>query len=317
MHDKGADKGRAIYNQRYKDTSQLNAKNNVHVNGGKMRPPEVKLLNPYGRTESYGLAVKSNGQQNTTEPRTQTRYSSQGRVRPDSHAHIGKCDGSKVIFLLYMSCFWCSGIGLVVFSILQMFDDVQPELWNLIQVQLDSSLQAAPVLHQLTLGVLVVGVTVCLISCLGCWAGLQDRRGGVRMVIIMLVLIMMGEVSVAVLAILIKSLIETDLERDLVARLREEYNMPEAELFTRAIDLAQTEFHCCGVTGPQDYSGTAWQREVNGADSSLKLPLTCCALNSTTSKQIFLDPFPTDLDKCQNLDIFSEGFRNSEVCMYK
>ena len=77
------------------------------------------------------------------------------------------------------------------------------------------------------------------------------------------------------------------------------------------------QFHCCGVTGPQDYSGTAWQREVNGADSSLKLPLTCCALNSTTSKQIFLDPFPTDLDKCQNLDICSEEFRNSEVCMYK
>ena len=61
----------------------------------------------------------------------------------------------------------------------------------------------------------------------------------------MLVLIMMGEVSVAVLAILIKSLIETDLERDLVARLREEYNMPEAELFTRAIDLAQTEVRDC------------------------------------------------------------------------
>ena len=44
--------------------------------------------------------------------------------------------------------------------------------------------------------------------------------------------------SVAVLAILVKSLVETDLKRDLTARLREEYNM--AEVFTRAVDLMQT-----------------------------------------------------------------------------
>ena len=60
-------------------------------------------------------------------------------------------------------------------------------------------------------------------------------------VIIMLVLLMVGEVSVAVIAILTKSLAETDLERDLVARLMEEYNMPGAEVFTRAVDLAQAK----------------------------------------------------------------------------
>ena len=57
----------------------------------------------------------------------------------------------------------------------------------------------------------------------------------------MLVILMVGEVSIAVLAILAKSLLETDLEMDLVGRLREEYNMIEREVFTRAVDLAQTQ----------------------------------------------------------------------------
>ena len=52
---------------------------------------------------------------------------------------------------------------------------------------------------------------------------------------------MVSEVSAAVLAILVKSLVETDLKRDLIGRLREEYNMAEAEVFTRAVDLMQTQ----------------------------------------------------------------------------
>jgi hypothetical protein len=51
---------------------------------------------------------------------------------------------------------------------------------------------------------------------------------------------MVSEVSAAVLAILVKSLVETDLKRDLTARLREEYNMAVAEVFTLAVDLMQT-----------------------------------------------------------------------------
>ena len=56
--------------------------------------------------------------------------------------------------------------------------------------------------------------------------------------------------SLAVLAILTKSLTETDLERDLIGRLREEYNMPGDELFTGAVDLTQTKvliFNVCKV----------------------------------------------------------------------
>ena len=52
---------------------------------------------------------------------------------------------------------------------------------------------------------------------------------------------MLCEVSVAVLAILMKSILETDLDRELLARLREEHNMAGAEVFTRAVDLAQTQ----------------------------------------------------------------------------
>ena len=120
-----------------------------------------------------------------------------------------------------------------------------------------SAVSPSPLLSYLTLGILVVGLAVCFTSCVGCWAGLAGGRGGVVMVrggrvlvecendflqvIIFLVILMIGEVSVAVLAIVAKSLLETDLERELLTRLREEYNMVDAEVFTRAVDLAQTQ----------------------------------------------------------------------------
>ena len=50
------------------------------------------------------------------------------------------------------------------------------------QVKLSSSLASAPLLLYLTSSLLVVGLVVCMTSCVGWWAGVQGVRGGVVMV---------------------------------------------------------------------------------------------------------------------------------------
>ena len=52
---------------------------------------------------------------------------------------------------------------------------------------------------------------------------------------------MTGQVITAVLSILTKSLVESDLQEDLLSRLQQEYNMAGGELFSRGMDLVQTK----------------------------------------------------------------------------
>ena len=53
---------------------------------------------------------------------------------PIFQAQPSEFSWSKVAFLLYISCYLCSGIGLLVFTSQKVLDQQQSELWNIIQV---------------------------------------------------------------------------------------------------------------------------------------------------------------------------------------
>ena len=52
---------------------------------------------------------------------------------------------------------------------------------------------------------------------------------------------MLTAVTVVVMSILVKSLAEEDLEKVLSQKLREEFNIFDHEVFTRAFDLVQSK----------------------------------------------------------------------------
>ena len=124
-----------------------------------------------------------------------------------------------------------------------------------------------------------------------------------------------GLLSIASIAIVARDLSQTQLAGDLLTRLELQYAMPgaEATLFTRVVDLVQSEFQCCGVSGPGDYQHTAWQtgRDHSDPDHQLRLPLTCCSL-ADHGAQAFLEPSPLNTTLCQT-DLQGGRFKHSQV----
>lgn len=93
-----------------------------------------------------------------------------------------------------------------------------------------------------------------------------------------------------------------NLEEDAMVRaLTGQYGIPGHEQFTSAIDLVQTQFHCCGISSDINYDTSYWQlQEYSRKD--LVVPLTCCVLdNSADEEHAYLDPRPSNLTLCQSL----------------
>ena len=90
---------------------------------------------------------------------------------------------------------------------------------------------------------------------------------------------------------------EESLVEELEDRLKVEFNQGGGEAFSRAVDLAQVTWSCCGIVGPEDYNASLWRRDQR-EDGGLVVPLSCCLLNPPQS---YLSPVPTDLARCQNV----------------
>lgn len=91
-------------------------------------------------------------------------------------------------------------------------------------------------------------------------------------------------------------------DNTLVATLTDQYGIPGHEQFTAAIDLAQTQFKCCGISSNIDYDTSYWRSKSYG-QKDLTVPLTCCVLDNEDDNvhTAYLDPKPSNLSVCQSI----------------
>ena len=73
------------------------------------------------------------------------------------------------------------------------------------------------------------------------------------------------------MGLLIRSLIEDSLVEELDDRLKGEFNMAGGEAFSRALDLAQVTWSCCGILGPDDFNSSLWRRDQREEGGTLGL----------------------------------------------
>ena len=126
-----------------------------------------------------------------------------------------------------------------------------------------------------------------------------------------------GLLTIAGIAIVARDLSQTQLGPALLTRLEQQYAMPGGEFFTRVVDMVQSQFQCCGISGPGDFRQTAWQsgRDQSESDNQLRLPLTCCSLTDHGA-EAFLEPRPLNTTLCQadhQADHQGERFKHSQV----
>ncbi|KAJ1525997.1 hypothetical protein ONE63_009176 [Megalurothrips usitatus] len=172
-----------------------------------------------------------------------------------------------------------------------------------------------PLLYYVSLAAMGLGLVVCAVAVLGCWASCLHSYCILGTYLFLLTLLLLGELAVGALAALGPQFLGLAVEQPrLTDALQRGYGVPGREQFTAAFDLAQVSLRCCGVSAGSDYHASWWRlRELGQRD--LLVPLSCCDLDNAREPDGFLDPRPANLSQCQSLQQdAARPYRHMEGC---
>ncbi|KAJ9583056.1 hypothetical protein L9F63_022598 [Diploptera punctata] len=219
----------------------------------------------------------------------------------------------KAVLVCCNLVFLLSGLALVILGAM-LLTDVQRVLLS--RLLGSTHMPSHPLFYYIALGMMGIGLLVCTAGVLGFWAACLHSHCLLAVFLMFLVMLLLGESSLVVLAIVCPEYLGITVSVTRLAEsLQKRYGVPGKDQFTAAVDLAQTVFQCCGMSGSIDYDVSWWRlRDLGQPD--LFLPLSCCVLsNHPEDSKAFLDPHPANLTACQSLDQgLYQSTRHTEGC---
>ncbi|TPP57640.1 23 kDa integral membrane protein [Fasciola gigantica] len=160
------------------------------------------------------------------------------------------------VFVFNIICLLCALLLIGVGAYVQVkFSAYGPELQKV--------WQAAPI------AILVLGGIILLVSFLGCCGAIRENVCMLYMYGVLLALLLIGEIVVAILAIVYKDKIDEKVKQ-VLSQYVQDYD--DVDEIARSIDVIQQNFQCCGANGPEDYHRAAGIPE--SCKSSLMVPYT-------------------------------------------
>ncbi|NWU92082.1 TSN1 protein, partial [Upupa epops] len=103
---------------------------------------------------------------------------------------------------------------------------------------------------------IVIGAILLVIGFLGCCGAQKESKCLLITFFSVVLIIFIGEVAVAVVALVYTSLAETLLTAVLTPLLREKYG--EDKRFTEIWNVTMTEVQCCGLNNYTDFNNSIW-----------------------------------------------------------
>ncbi|KAE8741371.1 hypothetical protein FOCC_FOCC013070 [Frankliniella occidentalis] len=216
-----------------------------------------------------------------------------------------KC--AKSILISFNMLFWLSGGTLIVLGAWVFLDPAKAHLFHLV-----SATQAKrDVIYYLAYVLLGIGGSILLIGFLGCCGALHERRCMIGTYVMFLIVLIVGEMGVAVLTFVFREEFLEGLDTRLSSELIEKYGMDienhylsnnvANKDFTTSVDFAQYRFNCCGMRNDSDYLETQWWKQSRSKDSRPRnVPLTCCVLANTDTEEAWQSPLPKQEQSCQD-----------------
>ncbi|XP_027212024.1 CD151 antigen isoform X3 [Penaeus vannamei] len=119
---------------------------------------------------------------------------------------------------------------------------------------------------------LLAGIVVIFAALLACCAILKEDRCSLLVYTFLLLLVFLLEAVGGVLAYVYEEQVMAELSHTLTQTFNENYMM-EPEV-TRAVDMMQREYHCCGALTFSQWRDSRWLQEGQGINNTV--PDSCC-----------------------------------------
>ncbi|CAF1059904.1 unnamed protein product [Adineta steineri] len=176
------------------------------------------------------------------------------------------CLCAKYFLLFFNLIIWLSGGAFLSCGILVLYKRDLHELFALLSY--DSRL----VPSFLNVGYVLIGVgaLVFIVGLLGCCGSVRESRLLLGLYVFFIILVMGGELVVAMYTVLLGDEWDTKLPSTLKRRLQT-YNYSTPHQFEFDLDTVHKQFVCCGIEGPSDfYANNDYKLYGN------RLPSSCC-----------------------------------------
>ncbi|XP_059060242.1 CD151 antigen [Achroia grisella] len=204
---------------------------------------------------------------------------------------------ASVLFGFFNTTFFACGFVEVVCGFLLLCDS-QRILLSRLLASPEGDLDQPP-FYYLALGLLAAGLVVCATAALGCWATYLPGYLILTLYFLIVLTLLLCECASGVLVALWPRCLGLQSSRGgAVGALQSYYALPDYEHFTAAVDLAQTELGCCGMTSARNYDMSVWQLRRLGP-RGMSVPLTCCVQYENSAS--YLNPTPVNQSRCQEI----------------
>ncbi|XP_008277564.1 tetraspanin 36 [Stegastes partitus] len=165
---------------------------------------------------------------------------------------------SKTILLFLSLIFWAAGAALAYVGayMIQSYDN----FGSFIQDK-----------HTLIPAVIVIGISVVMFvfGVVGCCSTLRESKFGLSFFFLIIMVIFAAEVAALVFSFIYQGKINGSLEKSMNDAFSKYGGQGAAE--TNAVDLLQTQLHCCGVNNYTSWTNSSWFTSHNNT-----VPKSCC-----------------------------------------
>lgn len=178
---------------------------------------------------------------------------------------MGQCGitSSKTVLVFLNMIFWAAAgilcyVGAYVFITFDDYDHFFEDVYTLIPAVI----------------IIAVGALLFIVGLIGCCATVRESHCGLTTFVVILVLVFVTEVAVVVIGYIYRAKVEDDVNSS-IKNVFDDYNGPNSNAQSRAIDYVQRQLQCCGIHNYSDWQYTRWY--VESKENSV--PMSCCKSN--------------------------------------